>query len=174
MPRKARRPPETPEQLELGKYLRTLREYAGRTTYEMTYGNSTISEVENGIKFPSMALLMEYASFCYGDRERENELDRLHWAAVKARREHRSKIVNIEQTAAKRRALIENYRRLMREMSTEIRGFSKYSQPLIEEFDERTVKRLTEDNELYRVFLKDIGLPRDWRDALAPKSSSEQ
>lgn len=173
MPRKARRPPETPEQFELGQYLRTLREYAGRTTYEMSYSNSTISEVENGIKFPSMTLLLEYATFCHGDPEREKELDRLHWAAVKARREFKGKIVNIEQSAAKRRALLENYRRLMQEMSAEIRGFSKYSQELIEEFEQRAVRRLRDENELYRVFLRDIGLPRDWRDTLAPEPDDE-
>lgn len=169
MPRKARRPPETPEQLELGQYLRTLREYAGRTTYEMSYSNSTISEVENGIKFPSMTLLLEYATFCHGDPEREKELDRLHWAAVKARREFKGKIVNIEQSSAKRRMLLESYRRLMREISAEIRGVSKYSRTLIEELDERTARRFIEENELYRAFLKDIRLPRDWLDVLAPK-----
>lgn len=61
----------------------------------------------------------------------------------------------------------------MQEMSAEIRGFSKYSQELIEEFEQRAVRRLRDENELYRVFLRDIGLPRDWRDTLAPEPDDE-
>ncbi|QOS58633.1 hypothetical protein [Thermobifida fusca] len=57
----------------------------------------------------------------------------------------------------------------MREISAEIRGVSKYSRTLIEELDERTARRFIEENELYQAFLKDIRLPRDWLDVLAPK-----
>lgn len=173
MPRKAKRPPETPEQLALGQYLRVLRKSVGRTTRDMSFSSGTICDVENGINPVSYTLLMEYAVFCYGARDKEDELNRLYGAAVMAHEKHKSRTVNIEQSAAKRRILTENYRRLMQEISAEIRGFSKHSQRLIEELDERTRKRFAEENDLYRVFLKDVGIPRDWRDVLAPDALVE-
>lgn len=166
MPSPPHRPPKSPEHFALGQYLRAIRLQRGYTQRNMGIARGTVSEVENGIILPSKYILDTYMHMGIGGTRRE-ELARLHWAALMVDRQITERVVNTQQTAERRRALINRLRLVMDQLAGEIRGFSEFSLGLIEQLDEHTVKRLIEGREEYRAFLKGIDMPEDWLDTLA-------
>lgn len=166
MPRKPKEPSKSEAHAALGRYLRTLREYRGLTTRQMPFSSSTICGVENGHKRTTRQVLREYASLCYGDPEREKELERLYWAMMEAHMELEDRRRNVERTAERREALVSDLRLVVRKIASEIRGYSQYSWTNFENFDDRIVERLAEGNEQLRRRLKEAGMSKDWRDSL--------
>lgn len=166
MPRKPRKPPLSEAHLELGRYLRALREYQGFTTRQMPFSSSTISEVENGQKRVTRDVLSVYAQWCSWHEDGEDRLERLYWAMIEAHMKQETRRKNVEQTLERRQALLRDLRVVMRKISGEIRGFSQISFTAYETLDERIVRRLAEEDERMLERLKDGGLPKDWRDAL--------
>ncbi|MEV5413520.1 helix-turn-helix transcriptional regulator [Thermopolyspora sp. NPDC052614] len=166
MPRKSSKPPKSDAHAALGRYLRTLREYQGLSTREMPFSSSTISGAENGHARVTRDVLREYAQLCYGNAEREKELERLYWAMIQAHMELEDRRKNVERTMERREALVKDFRLVVREIAAEIRGYSQYSWSSFEKFDERIIERLADGNEQLRRRLKEAGMPKDWRDSL--------
>jgi 16S rRNA C1402 N4-methylase RsmH len=132
----------------------------------MAFSSSTISDVENGLKRVTRDVLSEYARFCSGDREQEDQLDRLYWAMIEAHMRQETRRRNVEQTLERRQALLRDLRVVMQKIAGEIRGFSQISFTTYEQLDERIVQRLSEENEHMLARLEEAGLPKDWRESL--------
>jgi helix-turn-helix protein len=167
VPSKPKNPPLSEAHLALGQYLRTLRKYAGYTTRQMPYSSSTISDVENGLK-PTVSrdVLNTYVPFCQGEPEREEELERLYWAMIQAYIKLKDRRKNVEQTAQRRKAMLDDLRRVMDTIRAEVQDFSRPTVSAYEALDARLVDRLAEEDEQLKNRLKRAGIPKDWRENL--------